>query len=645
MARHLQINPVKPRVQFQADGVGREFPFPFEIFADANLEVYLDNERLASGFTVQGIGQPDGGNVIFASPPPAGASVTLRRRLNTFVSNDELDYLSAAVQQLEAEIERTVRLAPADVDAKTILPSVAERAGRAIAFDTNGDLTAVLPNDLLQNGQNGYRSLDDIPEGIEVRRFSAAEKAKLASVENGAQSNAPVVSPQEKALANEPAVRSFSPKDVADMVAIHAPVYDHAVASVHGRTGAVVAQAGDYTADQIAETAERVVMTAAERAKLVGVEAGAGPNPPRVTSAEKNNGTSTVVRGFAPIDVRDMVMALAPPAPVTSVAGRTGAVALTKADVGLAAVTDDAQLRADLVYPTKAAPASGDKLVIKDQSDGQPKLIDWNQLPSGSVTVSSVHGRVGAIVGQSGDYTADQITDTAAKVLMTAAERTKLGAVAAGAQVNPTRITAAEKAAGTSVTVRGFAPVDVRDMVTAFAPSAAVTSVAGRVGAVTLSKEDVGLGNVSNDAQIRADLLYTAKTAPAAGDKLVIRDQADGLPKIIDWNQLPTGSVTAVHGRTGAVVAKIGDYTAEQITDTANKVVMTAAERAKLGAVEAGAQANPPSISAAEKAAPLATTALRLFSPKDIAELMAAVAAANVRSVDGGTADTVFAAA
>jgi len=657
MALHLQINAIKPRVQYRADGLRREFLFPFAIFADANLEVYLESDQVLSGFTVQGAGESDGGSIVFDSPPPAGAVVTLRRRLamqrmtdfqesgpfRAGVLNYELDYLSASLQQLEAEIERTVRLAPGNVDAKTLLPDTADRAGRAIVFDANGDLTAVPTSDLLQTGQTVWRSLDDIPEGTGAQRFSAAEKAKLAAIENEAQKNAPVVSAHEKASADEPAVRSFSPKDVADIVAIHAPVYDHAVASVHGRTGAVVAQAGDYTAEQIAETAERVVMTAAERAKLAGVEEKAEANPPRVTLAEKNNATSTVMRGFAPIDVRDMVAALAPLPPVTSVAGRVGAVALTKDDVGLSAVTNDTQLRADLSYAVKASPASGDKLLIKDQSDGQPKVIDWSQLPSGSGLVSSVHGRVGAVTGQPGDYTADQITDTAAKVLMTAAERTKLGGVAAGAQVNPTRITAAEKTAGSAATVRGFAPVDVRDMVTAFAPSAAVTSVAGRVGAITLSKADVGLGSVTNDAQIRADLLYPTKAAPASGDKFVIKDQADGLPKVIDWNQLPAGCITAVHGRTGAIVGQLGDYTAEQISDTAAKVVMTVAERAKLGAVEAGAQVNPPSISKAEKSTPLVTTALRSFSPKDIAELMVAVAATNVLGIDGGSADTVFA--
>jgi hypothetical protein len=40
--------------------------------------------------------------------------------------------------------------------------------------------------------------------------------------------------------------------------------------------------------------------------------------------------------------------------------------------------------------------------------------------------------------------------------------------------------------------------------------------------------------------------------------------------------------VRSVFGRTGAVGAQTGDYTADQITDTENKVIMTAAERARL---------------------------------------------------------------
>lgn len=46
-----------------------------------------------------------------------------------------------------------------------------------------------------------------------------------------------------------------------------------------------------------------------------------------------------------------------------------------------------------------------------------------------------------------------------------------------------------------------------------------------------------------------------------------------------------TGAVVSVFGRSGSVVANSGDYTADQITDTASKVLMTSAERTKLGNV------------------------------------------------------------
>ena len=44
--------------------------------------------------------------------------------------------------------------------------------------------------------------------------------------------------------------------------------------------------------------------------------------------------------------------------------------------------------------------------------------------------------------------------------------------------------------------------------------------------------------------------------------------------------------MVALHARAGS------DYSATQIADTAEKVIMTVAERAKLAGVEAGAQVN-----------------------------------------------------
>lgn len=326
MPTNLQVNATKPRIQYRADGVRREFLFPFAIFSEADLEVYVDSQQLRSGYAITGVGTTNGGAATFAAAPKSGSTVTLRRRLvvqrttdfqesgpfRARVLNDELDYLTAAVQQLEAEIERSLRLAPADGDAAVVLPGGGERAGRVLAFDGSGNVTLTSADGLGGSGP-GWQTLDDVPEGIAAKRFTAADAAKLAAIDAGAEVNPPQVSLAEKALASEPAARSFSPRDLGDMIVIHAPVHQDAVASVHGRNGIVVAEPGDYTAEQIAETAERVVMTADERAKLHAVVAGAEPNPAAVSAAEMAApGETTAIRSFSPRDIAELITAIGP---------------------------------------------------------------------------------------------------------------------------------------------------------------------------------------------------------------------------------------------------------------------------------------------------------------------------------------------
>jgi len=326
MPSNLQVNATRPRIQYRADGTRREFLFPFAIFSEADLEVYVDSQQLRSGYAITGVGTTNGGAATFAAAPKSGATVTLRRRLvvqrttdfqesgpfRARVLNDELDYLTAALQQLEAELERSLRLAPADGDATVVLPASSERAGRVLAFDGSGSVTLASADGLAGSGP-GWQTLDDIPEGTAAKRFTAADAAKLAAIAPGAEANPPQVSRGEMALASEPAARSFSPRDLGDMIVIHAPVHQDAVASVHGRNGVVVAAPGDYTAEQIAETAERVVMTADERAKLHGIAAGAEPNPVVVSAAEKAApGEITAIRSFSPRDIAELIAAIAP---------------------------------------------------------------------------------------------------------------------------------------------------------------------------------------------------------------------------------------------------------------------------------------------------------------------------------------------
>ncbi|MGZ8988248.1 MAG: DUF2793 domain-containing protein, partial [Allosphingosinicella sp.] len=134
-----------------------------------------------------------------------------------------------------------------------------------IVFDEEGNVTAK-PVDWFAT-QAAMLSLDTIKEGSSNTHFTLSEKAKLSGIEDAAQANPRGITTEEKSTGVETAVRSFSARDVKDMVALHAPA-GSLVESVHGRTGTVTAQGGDYSASQIDDTADKVIMTVAERETL-----------------------------------------------------------------------------------------------------------------------------------------------------------------------------------------------------------------------------------------------------------------------------------------------------------------------------------------------------------------------------------------
>jgi hypothetical protein len=133
---HIQITTTPPRVQYLADGVQTLFVFPFPIFNADNLQVYIDGLLQSGTYTATGVGASHGGSIAFLTPPAASARVTIRRllplqRTSDFQEggdfraktlNDELDYQTAALQQVGTDMERGLRLPPADPDVNTTLP-------------------------------------------------------------------------------------------------------------------------------------------------------------------------------------------------------------------------------------------------------------------------------------------------------------------------------------------------------------------------------------------------------------------------------------------------------------------------------------------------------------------------------------------
>lgn len=159
MTEHITIGDIAPRIQYTADGAQTVFTYPFPVFAGADLEVYLGESLQASGYTVSGAGESDGGDITFDTAPANATTVTLRRRITAERTtdfqeggafraktiNDELDRLIAVAQEIRDDIGRVIRLAPTDPDAAIELPAAADRAGNYMAFDGSGGLIAAAP--------------------------------------------------------------------------------------------------------------------------------------------------------------------------------------------------------------------------------------------------------------------------------------------------------------------------------------------------------------------------------------------------------------------------------------------------------------------------------------------------------------------
>lgn len=124
MPTHIQIGDVSPRVQYTANGAQTQFTYLFPIFEDADMEVYLDQNKQSTGFSIAGAGETVGGSVNFDVAPSDGVIVTLARRLavqrtsdfqesgefRSKVINDELDYLTAALQQVSEGVGRAAQM-------------------------------------------------------------------------------------------------------------------------------------------------------------------------------------------------------------------------------------------------------------------------------------------------------------------------------------------------------------------------------------------------------------------------------------------------------------------------------------------------------------------------------------------------------
>lgn len=143
----------------------------------------------------------------------------------------------------------------------------------------------------------------------------------------------------------------------------------------------------------------------------------------------------------------------------------------------------------------------------------------WEKIDNTDQVVS-VHGRQGAVVANSGDYNAGQISETSGAKIMTAAERSKLAGIAAGAEVNPPPPSQAQAEDGTGTAEYAWTPQRVHQAAKEAVPITLIVAVGDETSALTTGagKVTFRLPHALTLVQVRASLTTASSSGAVAVD-------------------------------------------------------------------------------------------------------------------------------
>jgi Phage T7 tail fibre protein len=203
MSESIPIGAIAPHVQYVADGVQAAFTYPFPIFDPADLEVRVNGPVQAAGYDVGGAADPNGGEVTFAVPPPAGASVMLRRHLavarttafqdngvlRARTLNAELDYQVAVMQELSDEIGGSLQVDPSEIGSSVVLPMRAARANNLLGFDAVGGVTVYGRGD----GQISVPFPGSVPRSVEDKLAEVLTARDFGATGDGSTDDGPAL--------------------------------------------------------------------------------------------------------------------------------------------------------------------------------------------------------------------------------------------------------------------------------------------------------------------------------------------------------------------------------------------------------------------------------------------------------------------
>jgi len=149
------------------DGTSDTFVYQFKIFSKTDIQVFIRSatgtetlKQIDTDYTVTGVGNASGGNVVFESGkiPTATETVVLYRNVPQtqaidYIANDPfpaetheegLDRATMTIQQMQDELDRSFKVSKTNtILSSEFTDSATTRASKTLGFDSNGNLTTV----------------------------------------------------------------------------------------------------------------------------------------------------------------------------------------------------------------------------------------------------------------------------------------------------------------------------------------------------------------------------------------------------------------------------------------------------------------------------------------------------------------------
>ena len=265
------------RASYSGNGSLTTFAYGFKVFDQGDLTVILRAsngtetvQTITTDYTVTGVGDVGGGNVVFVTAPASGVTVVILREMDLeqgldLVPNDpfpagsledSLDKLTFMVQQHDEQLGRAIKASRTNVLAGSeFVISAADRANKVFSFDGSGDLAVTQELGTFQ-GNWATATVYKVRDLVKDTSTNNIFLVNAAHTSSGAQ---PLTTNANSAK--------------YDLIVDAAAAATSATAAASSATDAQTAQTAAETAQTAAETAQAAAETAETNAETAETNA------------------------------------------------------------------------------------------------------------------------------------------------------------------------------------------------------------------------------------------------------------------------------------------------------------------------------------------------------------------------------------